>query len=113
MIESKLIQYCEQINNDLFFKLTEQETENAFYAMNKRGNFRGRRGFGGRYNHRDNREGVRGGGVNRYPPTEEGTNRGTAQKVWECIYCELNSHKTVDCRKLISARNLAKEHIRR
>lgn len=81
--------------------------------MNKRGSYRGRRGFGGSNNHRGNREGVRGGGVNRHFPTEERTNLEAAQKVWECIYGELNSQKTVDCRKLISARNLAKEHFRR
>ncbi len=48
--------------------------------------------------------------VNQHAPKQEGTNLETPQKIWNCIYCEIDSHHTVYCRKLIFARKLATEH---
>jgi hypothetical protein len=51
--------------------------------------------------------------VNQHAPKKDGANLITPpppQKIWNCIYCEIYSHHTVDCRELISARKLATEH---
>jgi hypothetical protein len=53
---------------------------------------------------------IQGGGVNQHAPKQEGANLDTPQKIYNCIYCQIDSHHTVDCRKLISARKLATEH---
>ena len=48
--------------------------------------------------------------MNEHAPKQEGANLETSRKIYNCIYCQIDSHHTVDCRKLISARKLATEH---
>nr|CAH0110709.1 unnamed protein product [Daphnia galeata] len=94
------------------FKATTDQNQDAAYnaagpstSGYQRGGYRGRRGFGGRRG-----QGPFRGGVNQHAHRErDAANLETAQRIWECIFCELDSHKTVDCRKLKKARELSKQ----
>ena len=112
VVASYAVQTPAPPTNSVAFQATvpESRVDNAHYATNRGGQRgRGRGGFRGRGG-RGNYGGPRGGGVNQHAPKQEGANLETPQKIWNCIYCEIDSHHTVDCRKLISARTLAKEH---
>lgn len=85
-------------NSDTAYPATNSNTQSDYHH---RGRSRGRRGFGGRNYH-----GVRRGGVEYQRGDRGGANLEAAQKVWECIFCQLDSHKTIDCRKLGRSREL-------
>ncbi len=53
---------------------------------------------------------LKGGWNNQHAPKQEGAYLETSQKIYNCIYCQIDSHHTVDCRHLISSRKLATEH---
>lgn len=90
---------------------TEKNLDNAYSATNESnyqgGANRGRRGFGGRMNYR----GVKRGGVDtHYYRKDKGkVNFQAPQKAWACIFCQVDTHMTVDCRKLGRAREMFQE----
>lgn len=86
---------------------SESNSETAFNADTnnnfQRGGYRGRRGFGGRNYH-----GVKRGGVDTHYQRDEKSkvNFQAPQQVWACIFCQVGTHLTVDCRKLGRAREM-------
>ena len=60
--------------------------------------------------------GVKNGRVNdqrRQQPSRHPYGANADTKTWKCIYCEVDTHETKDCRKMLKARELANEHFRK
>ena len=64
----------------------------------QRGGYRG--GRGGYTGTRGHYRGVRDGRVLSKREVNSGANLNAATKVWECLWCQLDTHKTIDCRKM-------------
>ena len=64
----------------------------------QRGGYRG--GRGGYPGTRGHYRGVRDGRVLSKREANSGANLNAATKVWECLWCQLDTHKTIDCRKM-------------
>lgn len=57
--------------------------------------------------------GVKNGRVNdqrRQKPSRHHSGTNDDTKTWKCLYCEVDTHETKNCRKMVKARELANEH---